>query len=42
MRSAAAAQGLEVRFRAWETGLLVSLGVALVLGGFLVLMNRVS
>lgn len=33
MRWTAAARGLEVRFRAWETGLLVSLGVALVLGG---------
>jgi hypothetical protein len=33
MRWAAAVQGLEVRFRAWETGLLVSLGVALAPGG---------
>lgn len=33
MKWAAAAQVLEVRFRTWETGLLVSLGGALILGG---------
>ncbi|HML48535.1 MAG TPA: GNAT family N-acetyltransferase, partial [Clostridia bacterium] len=33
MKGAAAAQGLAVRYRTWESGLLLSFGIALVLGG---------